>query len=1014
MTHIRSFSFFLFSSFEPRTMSKMKVGALALIISSIPAQAAVDVVCTLFPVPVIVPSDECCSLITSWIAGTPICAIERICSANELNSDNVSCSQIAQGIYVNTPAQFRTFSEPICVPEPICEMTVHIMDNGACLEAVVAFQDVDNYELGSCASIEFTTPTGNTFDIDFYQFTEWSPSGPSIHHSLDLPGYAGQCAETSSVFLGSTPGSCSEQGYHRPAEPEQVEVDGTVFELYDVGIEGELSVYIHKVGHNSDGKCSQIKVLASLASLFPDFSPNMCSREGYIVPAGQATVTEGPGIPNTYTLSELPGQPKTVSYSFSLRQWTTDWLKPTVETPGDGYRRSGIKLEAEKRKSALLLNGQYPGPLVEAVEGDTISVNVSNHVLFGEITSIHWHGLHMRGTPWADGAYMVSQGPLLPLETQNYEFKADPAGTFFYHSHLPMQRARGVQGPLIIHKRTDPCRSEYDEDRIIYLTDELKDPNIVCEDEDGNFPFATGPGSRTESVCGIYGPPTSVNGHVGDGSERYPYHLVPIESGVCYRLRFVYAHSYSAYGKISIAGHTFKVISIDGQDIVPIEVDSFNLHQGGRLDILLCANQAPGMYGITVLDELACGWVALGLASACTYHAFLSYDTFDGPAPKTPPSIFPGPIPGTGGGRLASTVKNGLDLPLDDQESLTQQASSLADTSVNINPEQSITLNWGVLSKAHPYEGPTTLLAESYRWYIDEKGRTPRTFRLPEVPLLQSKGQCGLNPEDTPIINIPEGITDVEVIVNNLTPFSHALHIHGMSVKIVNIGHYLWTDNNTQFFLKWNDVNNPCENSGGYVQSGDDLDKELALGVMWGCSYNATNQGHSNNYANPLERDTLNLPRRSWVVLRFKFDNPGVWPFHCHISDHALGGSMILFNVLPSQIPERPQTTPTQGLDKCKPECSTLDADTCNSFGGCAWQKQQGCLDFNGCGSNLNSDLCVGFANCKWQGRDIGCVAETTFAEVLEGDVSDGQNCAKGNIVQIFAFYVGFYLWNNY
>jgi hypothetical protein len=93
------------------------------------------------------------------------------------------------------------------------------------------------------------------------------------------------------------------------------------------------------------------------------------------------------------------------------------------------------------------------------------------------------------------------------------------------------------------------------------------------------------------------------------------------------------------------------------------------------------------MYGITVLDEQACGWVALGLASACTYHTFLSYDTFDGPAPKTrPPSIFPGPIPGTGEGRLASTVKNGVDLPLDDQESLNQKASSLADTSVNINP----------------------------------------------------------------------------------------------------------------------------------------------------------------------------------------------------------------------------------------------------------------------------------------------------------------------------------------
>ena len=50
---------------------------------------------------------------------------------------------------------------------------------------------------------------------------------------------------------------------------------------------------------------------------------------------------------------------------------------------------------------AILINGQLPAPLLRWREGDTLTLNVTNHL--DEPTSIHWHGLllpmEMDGVP---------------------------------------------------------------------------------------------------------------------------------------------------------------------------------------------------------------------------------------------------------------------------------------------------------------------------------------------------------------------------------------------------------------------------------------------------------------------------------------------------------------------------------------------------------------------------------------------------------------------------------------
>lgn len=86
----------------------------------------------------------------------------------------------------------------------------------------------------------------------------------------------------------------------------------------------------------------------------------------------------------------MPDTGVTRHYDFTLSR---EWLAP------DGVFRDMFSI-----------NGQFPGPLIEANWGDMIEVVVHNNITGPqEPTSLHWHGLLQRETPWADGALGVSQ-----------------------------------------------------------------------------------------------------------------------------------------------------------------------------------------------------------------------------------------------------------------------------------------------------------------------------------------------------------------------------------------------------------------------------------------------------------------------------------------------------------------------------------------------------------------------------------------------------------------------------
>ncbi len=94
-------------------------------------------------------------------------------------------------------------------------------------------------------------------------------------------------------------------------------------------------------------------------------------------------------------------------------------------------------------------NGCIPGPTIEVNQGDKVRVIFENHL--PEMTAVHWHGFEVPME--MDGSVGLGQDPVPPGGKFVYEWELHQAGTFFYHSHFPMQEMMGMLGMFIMHPK---------------------------------------------------------------------------------------------------------------------------------------------------------------------------------------------------------------------------------------------------------------------------------------------------------------------------------------------------------------------------------------------------------------------------------------------------------------------------------------------------------------------------------------------------------------------------------
>ncbi|KAK7053710.1 Cupredoxin [Favolaschia claudopus] len=287
-----------------------------------------------------------------------------------------------------------------------------------------------------------------------------------------------------------------------------------------------------------------------------------------------------------YKYSALVLLPFVVGQAFAADVFVDLPITNAVVAP-DGFLRSVIQA------------GTFPGTNIVAMKGDTLHINVSNHLVdptMRRSTSIHWHGLFQDRTASEDGPAFVNQCPIAPNASYQYNFGlGDQTGTYWYHSHLSTQYVDGERGTLVIYTHlrrsdpNDPQKSLWDVDdasTIITLADWYHTPaeQLMAQfKQDGHEPV---PASGLFNGVGRY-----------KGGPAIRWAVVNVVAGK--RFRIINISAFAAY-TFSVDNHVFNVIETDGIATVPLTVSSFEIHAGTRFSIKfmiqLTANQPVNNY----------------------------------------------------------------------------------------------------------------------------------------------------------------------------------------------------------------------------------------------------------------------------------------------------------------------------------------------------------------------------------------------------------------------------------
>jgi nitrite reductase (NO-forming) len=123
---------------------------------------------------------------------------------------------------------------------------------------------------------------------------------------------------------------------------------------------------------------------------------------------------------------------------------------------------------------AWTYNGEVPGPLIRATEGDTIEFTLKNDP--GNKNS-HSIDLHIARTD-----VMTSFAPIKPGQTKSFTFTADNPGIFFYHCGSdPMIQhiARGMIGAVIIDPKDPNAMPKADREYVLIEHQMFDNPEDV-------------------------------------------------------------------------------------------------------------------------------------------------------------------------------------------------------------------------------------------------------------------------------------------------------------------------------------------------------------------------------------------------------------------------------------------------------------------------------------------------------------------------------------------------------
>jgi suppressor of ftsI len=256
------------------------------------------------------------------------------------------------------------------------------------------------------------------------------------------------------------------------------------------------------------------------------------------------------GVPMPPGLTMLPAE-------MALRPDVTPFL-PSGEAPAAHPRqtvriRSGdtLHLEAGLVRRSLkgrtytmyAFNGQYPGPLIEAVRGSELTVIFRNRL--PHASTVHWHGLRLDSR--SDGVPDLSQSAVPPGGLFTYHLRFPDAGIYWYHPHVreDIQQELGLYGNMLVRPDSGAQYGPANREAVLMLDD-------ILVNDDGLVPL--GLESPTHTLMGRFGNVLLVNGE--------PRYQLSVKRGEVVRFYLTNTSNTRTFN-LSLPGARLKVVGSD-------------------------------------------------------------------------------------------------------------------------------------------------------------------------------------------------------------------------------------------------------------------------------------------------------------------------------------------------------------------------------------------------------------------------------------------------------------------
>ncbi|KIX96822.1 uncharacterized protein Z520_07542 [Fonsecaea multimorphosa CBS 102226] len=514
----------------------------------------------------------------------------------------------------------------------------------------------------------------------------------------------------------------------------------------------------------------------------------------------------------------------------------------------------GFRYPDGVRKEVYLINGQLPGETIEARSGDRIIVNVTN-LLSDEGLAIHWHGLMMKGANNMDGAVGLTQDPIPEGESYLYNFTIaeEEFGTFWYHGHEKTQRDDGLYGGLVVHRPLDQLNEKeiyrYDEEILLLVGDWYHRPSTevlrwyMNSRSFGNEPV---PDSLVVNGKGDFSCDMAVPARPVDCipfSERSHHPFLQLGNGRIYRLRLINTGSLTGFS-MRMHNASFSPFQVDGgHEIRMAEAQGVGIvYPGERVDVILQTG-APDRQSYLEIE--------------------MDDENFKYPNPALDPlQKFPVKV-----GSESTGQKQFLKPEL---EYYNLQAAV---------PNYSLPIPWSDEPWKFVVYTTTLKLARHHNipmGFINHTSWSPQSPPLLSLARAQYD-QNQLSPH-IPLAKDDAAIADgsagwVEIVINNLDDGGHPFHLHGYSFYVVSV------------FpppIPWSSEKPPFTAGGTGMYNYNPFDTPTP-----------DSPAGPYNLANPIIKDTVFVPQRGYVVIRFRADNKGTWMMHCHVGWH-LGSGMAM------------------------------------------------------------------------------------------------------------------------